>query len=83
MAPQHPANELTIHLEQRSLILRGECSDSTGCVLRGCLVLRNQQPLRIKCIKLKFSGKMRAEWNERKPHHYRCISTTLHGKLIS
>ncbi|KAF7729578.1 hypothetical protein EC973_004253 [Apophysomyces ossiformis] len=57
-------NCLKIHLENHTLILRGRADESAGCVLRGCVMLQLREKTRLKSLTLKFSGRMKVQWNE-------------------
>ncbi|KAI9253766.1 hypothetical protein BDA99DRAFT_416029, partial [Phascolomyces articulosus] len=54
-----------IHVESDQLVLYGTPSESAGCVLRGVLDVRVQEPTKVKAISLRFTGKMTITWTER------------------
>ncbi|KAI7903116.1 uncharacterized protein BX663DRAFT_543088 [Cokeromyces recurvatus] len=61
--------QLKIHVENNTLILRGSPEESVGCVLRGCVILRIKESIKVKSITLSFTGKLKLQWNERNHQH--------------
>ncbi|KAI8384385.1 uncharacterized protein BYT42DRAFT_643206 [Radiomyces spectabilis] len=61
----HSQPGVKIHVENHNVILRGNADESTGCVLRGCVVLHLREKTRLKSLKLRMVGRMRVHWNER------------------
>ncbi|KAI7859271.1 hypothetical protein BDC45DRAFT_456609 [Circinella umbellata] len=57
-----------IHVESDQLIMYGTTSESPGCVLRGVLDVRVQEPTKVKAISLRFTGKMTITWTEPVSH---------------
>ncbi|KAF1805346.1 hypothetical protein V8B55DRAFT_1446156 [Mucor lusitanicus] len=56
--------KLKIHIESDNLIMYGSSSESAGCVLRGVMSLKLQEPTKIKSIALELVGKMAVTWTE-------------------
>lgn len=60
------ATRLKIHVENDQLIMHGSPNESAGCVLRGVLDVHVKEPIKVKSILLRFSGRMVITWTERK-----------------
>jgi hypothetical protein len=56
--------KLKIHVESDNLIMYGSSTESAGCVLRGVMNLKLEEPTKIKSIGLEMSGKMTISWTE-------------------
>ncbi|KAI8079763.1 uncharacterized protein BX664DRAFT_269497 [Halteromyces radiatus] len=56
--------KLKIELENDSLTMFGSAQESAGCVLRGVLHCTLTQPMKIKSISLRFTGKTVLTWSE-------------------
>ncbi|KAG0187859.1 hypothetical protein DFQ28_005768 [Apophysomyces sp. BC1034] len=54
--------EFNIHVDNDTLILQGSPEESVGCVLRGCIVLRLDESIRIKSVTMQLLRHIR--WNE-------------------
>ncbi|KAI9015647.1 hypothetical protein CLU79DRAFT_765206 [Phycomyces nitens] len=57
--------DLKINVESSKIILRGTPDESVGCVLRGFVEFCIKETVRVKSLKLRFSGKMRINCVER------------------
>ncbi|KAI7881905.1 hypothetical protein K492DRAFT_161059 [Lichtheimia hyalospora FSU 10163] len=55
---------LKIHVENDHLIMHGSPNESAGCVLRGVLDVHVKEPIKVKSIHLRFSGRMVITWTE-------------------
>ncbi|KAL0089117.1 hypothetical protein F4703DRAFT_1733036 [Phycomyces blakesleeanus] len=62
-------NELRIDLTTDEIVLLGEADESAGKLLQGSLLLTLAEPIKVKSICLKFSGKMKVSWSEGVGHH--------------
>jgi hypothetical protein len=60
------SHHIKIHVENDTLVLRGNPEESVGCVLRGCLVLQVKENIKVKSITMNLTGKMRVQFSERK-----------------
>jgi hypothetical protein len=58
-------HHINIHVENDTLVLRGNPEESVGCVLRGCLIFQVKENIKVKSITMKLIGKMRVQWSER------------------
>jgi hypothetical protein len=58
--------QFKIHVENDTLVMRGTPEESVGCVLRGCVILRTKETMKVKSITLNFMGKLKVQWSERK-----------------
>ncbi|KAI8370025.1 hypothetical protein EDC96DRAFT_440126 [Choanephora cucurbitarum] len=63
------SHHLKIHVENDTLIVRGNPDESVGCVLRGYVVLCVKGAMKVKGIHLNLSGKMKIQWTERNHQH--------------
>ncbi|KAI9025970.1 hypothetical protein CLU79DRAFT_844509 [Phycomyces nitens] len=62
-------NEFRIDLTTDEIVLLGEADESAGKLLQGSLLLTLAEPIKIKSICLKFTGKMKVSWSEGVGHH--------------
>lgn len=60
------SHNIKIHVENDTLVLRGNPEESVGCVLRGCLVIHIKENTKVKSITMNLLGKMKVQWSERK-----------------
>ncbi|KAI8646473.1 hypothetical protein BD408DRAFT_336833 [Parasitella parasitica] len=58
------STKVKIHIESENLIMYGSSAESAGCVLRGVMSLKLQEPAKIKSIALELVGKMAVTWTE-------------------
>lgn len=65
------SHHIKIHVENETLVLRGNPEESVGCVLRGCVVLYTRETMKAKSITLNLMGKMKVQWSERKFFFYK------------
>ncbi|CEP11136.1 hypothetical protein [Parasitella parasitica] len=56
--------KVKIHVESDNLIMYGSAVESAGCVLRGVMSLKLQEPIKVKSIVLELFGKMAVTWTE-------------------
>ncbi|ORZ07824.1 hypothetical protein BCR42DRAFT_360180 [Absidia repens] len=56
--------KLSVELENDNLIMFGSAYESSGCVLRGVLRFTLTQPLKVKSISVRFTGKSLHTWSE-------------------
>ncbi|KAI7889886.1 uncharacterized protein EV154DRAFT_423107 [Mucor mucedo] len=63
------SHHIKIHVENETLVLRGNPEESVGCVLRGCVVLHTRETMKAKSITLNLMGKMKVQWSERNHQH--------------
>ncbi|KAI9029565.1 hypothetical protein CLU79DRAFT_831943 [Phycomyces nitens] len=54
---------LEIKLENQTLVLRGNQEESSGCVLRGHLLLHLLEKTRLKSLWLRLVGQVKVEWD--------------------
>lgn len=64
--------QLKVHVENDHLIMHGSPNESAGCVLRGVLDVHVKEPIKVKSIHLRFSGRMVITWTERKSYTCSC-----------
>lgn len=63
-AIRHKTVDLKIELENNEIILLGNPSESAGKSLKGTVVLKLTEPLKVKSAWLQFVGKMKVHWSE-------------------
>ncbi|CAO3627436.1 unnamed protein product [Cunninghamella blakesleeana] len=56
--------KLSIQVENDSLVMFGTSLESAGCVLRGVIQFSLTQPLKVKTISVRFTGKSIFTWSE-------------------
>ncbi|CAG8493377.1 10089_t:CDS:2 [Acaulospora morrowiae] len=57
---------LEIKLVEPVIFFRGKAEESVGCVLRGDLMVHLSKPTRIRKLEMKFVGKTKTHWKDRK-----------------
>ncbi|KAI8388480.1 uncharacterized protein BYT42DRAFT_560225 [Radiomyces spectabilis] len=62
-------NELKIEVLNDVIQLRGQADEAAGKVLQGSVLLNLAEPLKVRTIQLKFTGKMKVQWSEGMGHH--------------
>ncbi|KAF7732032.1 hypothetical protein EC973_007137 [Apophysomyces ossiformis] len=62
-------SDLKIDLVSDEIVLLGQAEESAGKMLQGCLSLNLTEPMKVKSIVLKFTGKMKVSWSEGIGHH--------------
>lgn len=62
--------KLNIQVENNDMIMFGSADESSGCVLRGVLRFTLTQPIKVKSIGIRFTGKSLLTWSEGKERHY-------------
>ncbi|KAF6515283.1 hypothetical protein HZS61_005189 [Fusarium oxysporum f. sp. conglutinans] len=64
---QSPYSLFEIRLDQDLIVLRGNCDEAQGQVLRGVLVLCLQSPLKLEEVSLDLVGTLHHSWAEPEP----------------
>ncbi|KAG0174368.1 hypothetical protein DFQ28_006650 [Apophysomyces sp. BC1034] len=62
-------NDLKIDLVSDEIVLLGHAEESAGKMLQGSLMLNLAEPMKVKSIVLRFTGKMKVSWSEGIGHH--------------
>ncbi|KAI8343150.1 hypothetical protein BC941DRAFT_410554 [Chlamydoabsidia padenii] len=63
-SPLHAGADLKINLEKDHIILHGSTDEAAGVVLRGSVILNCHEHIKVKGIKLNFTGNVHVHWVE-------------------
>ncbi|KAK9764744.1 hypothetical protein K7432_007525 [Basidiobolus ranarum] len=77
-------NLLDITLQDKFLVLHGSSTEAAGAVLRGCVVLRLKEAIKLRSLKLNLRGKVDVKWASAagpKPDVYHVKKTILSSSL--
>ncbi|KAG2225787.1 hypothetical protein INT45_011455 [Circinella minor] len=61
--------QLQINVIDDSILLHGQADESAGKLLQGSVILDLPEPMKVRAVHLKFSGKMNVSWSEGIGHH--------------
>ncbi|KAI9266475.1 hypothetical protein BDA99DRAFT_505776 [Phascolomyces articulosus] len=61
--------QLQINVVDDTLLLHGQADESAGKLLQGSVILDLPEPMKVRAVHLKFSGKMNVSWSEGIGHH--------------
>lgn len=65
MSPRKQS-QLRIDVLDDEILLHGQAEESAGKLLQGTLVLDISEPMKVRSVILKFTGKMKVSWSEGK-----------------
>ena len=58
--------QLQINVVDDHILLHGQAEESAGKLLQGSVTLDLAEPIKVRAVHLKFSGKMKVSWSEGK-----------------
>ncbi|KAI8141118.1 hypothetical protein BJV82DRAFT_671103 [Fennellomyces sp. T-0311] len=61
--------QLQINVVDDQILLHGQAEESAGKLLQGSVTLDLAEPMKVRAVHLKFSGKMKVSWSEGIGHH--------------
>ncbi|KAI9492050.1 hypothetical protein BDB00DRAFT_459522 [Zychaea mexicana] len=61
--------QLQINVVEDAVLLHGQADESAGKLLQGSVTLDLAEPMKVRAVHLKFSGKMNVSWSEGIGHH--------------